>query len=156
MKKKAVIELPKDAKKILVEDTQPVRAHDVGQEFYGLYDEAINKAIDSGIRETPGDFYVLGLVFKDPMDKKQEQIQIRARYCMTCPTPTWCQYVYKYRRTVGHLDLLWCVPPLSVCNYYEYNKHLIPPEEYCLLQYILQFHSGELDKICAKENKEIA
>lgn len=143
--------LTQKAYETLVSDTQPQGVHDVASGFYSLYENAVRSALDNGIKEIPGDFYILGIVYKDPMIKTQNALQIRARCCATCPIPTWSSNVYKYHRSTSELELLWSIPPLSTCCYYEYNKKLVPPSEYCILKNVLDFHSGELDIICARE-----
>lgn len=144
--------LTEAAKKALVSQTQPENVHESASGFYHLYEQSIRKAIDNGIKEIPGDFYILGIVYKDQMDKTERTIQIRARACVSCPNPTWLQNVYKYRRASDDIELLWSIPAASVCQYYEQNKHYVPPSEYCILKNVLDFHSGACDLICAREN----
>jgi hypothetical protein len=143
--------LTQKAYETLVNDTQPQGVHEVASGFYSLYEEAIRKAIDNGIKEIPGDFYVLGIVYKDPMIKTQNVLRIRARCCATCPTPTWNSNVYKYHVKNSDLELLWSIPSLSTCCYYEHNKLLVPPSEYCILQQVLDYHSGKHDLRCSQE-----
>ena len=115
----------------------------------------MTSCIEDGLKNTKGNFWVTTSFYKDPTITTQNVLRIKGRACRACPTPTWMQNVWRYNRATDELIFLWAVPTIETCQHYEFNKAYIPPEEYCLLQYVLDFHSGELDRICLLENKEI-
>ena len=145
------------SKKALALETQPLNVRELGRQFYDDYDKNIHIAIDEGLKKLNGDFWVMTSIFKDPDPhiKDQNVLRIKYKVCRACPTPTWMQNVYRYHRQSDDLELLWAIPSVEACQYYQKNKHYILPQEYCTLKDVLAFHSGGLDLICAKENKEI-
>jgi len=145
------------AQKALASDNKPLNVHELGEQFYPAYDRDVRKCIDDGIKNLKGDFWIMTSIYKDPDPRidGQNVLRIKSKCCKACPTPTWMQNVYKYKRKGDELKLLWAIPSVEACQFYQNNKHYIDPKEYCILQYVLDFHSGALDLVCAKENKEV-
>jgi len=128
---------------------------EIAERFYGDHDQCVRDCIDYGNKNFIGDFWIMTSFFKDPMIPTYNVMRIKGKACKACPTPTWSQNVARYIRSKDELEWLWSIPSVEACQYYQNNKHYIPPNEFCLLQYVLDFHSGALDLVCAKENKEI-
>lgn len=145
------------SQKALASETQPLNVRELGQQFWPDYDKHVHLCIDEGLKKLKGDFWIMTSIFKDPDPRIEAQNVLRIKYktCRSCPTPTWMQNVYRYKRSSDDLILLWAIPSVEACQYYQVNKEYIVPEEYVTLKDVLAFHSGELDLICAKENKEI-
>lgn len=128
---------------------------EIAERFYDDHDKCVRSCIEDGVKNLQGDFWIMTSFYKDSMIPTYNVMRIKGRACKACPTPTWSQNVARYIRAKDELKWLWAIPSVEACQYYQKNKHYIPPNEYSLLQYVLDFHSGALDLVCANENKEI-
>ena len=72
-----------------------------------------------------------------------------------CPTPQFDQTVYFYRKQDEHLELVWVTPDRNTANYLRDNALEVVPSEKQLLNYVLDFFDGTLDKIAKTRNGEI-
>ena len=73
---------------------------------------------------------------------------------ITCPTPNFDQTVYRYCKKDDTLELVWTVPSPETCQHYIDNMLLVAPEEKELLDFILDFKDGRLEKLAQHLNKE--
>ena len=73
---------------------------------------------------------------------------------ISCPTPTWDQHVYRYQVVDDSIKHLWTVPDRSTCEYLTDFALQIPSEEKDLLNFVLDFKCGELDRRALDINKE--
>ena len=149
--------LTEASKKAALYDTKPTSVREVAERFYPDHHDAVTAAIEDGLKNLQGDFWIMTSFYKDPDPRLEGKnvMRLKSKACRACPTPTWMQNVARYIRAKDELKWLWAIPSLEACQYYQENKHYIPKEEQCLLQYVLDFHSGALDLVCAKENKEV-
>lgn len=125
------------------------------QAMYNDYDKHVRLCIEDGLKKITGDFWIMTNIYKDPQIKTQNVLRMKYKACRACPTPTWMQNVYRYRRSSDELELLWAIPSFEACQHFQKNKEAIHPKDYCLLKYVLDFHSGALDLVCAQQNKEL-
>lgn len=116
--------------------------------------EEIWIAVDRGRKDTSitGSFYVV-------ISQKKERILSNVirqlfYYRQSCPTPTYLTSVFFYNRTDDELFYLWSLPSKDRCFYMYQNKEFVPPEEYQLLGFVIDFIEGKLDKMAQKLNKE--
>jgi hypothetical protein len=72
----------------------------------------------------------------------------------TCPTPMFDQTVFSYSKKEERLEYIWTVPDKKTCEYFRENALLIDPSEKELLQFVLDFYDGTLDRLCNKLNNE--
>ena len=71
-----------------------------------------------------------------------------------CPTPDFDQTVYKYNYKEQRHDFMWVIPSKDACIYLAEHYKEVAPEERMLLNFVLLFVTGELDKYAKKLNKE--
>lgn len=117
------------------------------------YEKSVIECVDLGRKKSPNDFFVVVLTKREPLMPNIIRNYFVSR--VSCPTPNYDQIVYKYYQKDDRLDLLWCVPDKETCEVFRVNALHVVEEEKQLLHWILDFYSGELDKLCKKLNKEV-
>lgn len=72
----------------------------------------------------------------------------------TCPSPDFDQVVYKYKKKDDVLELLWVVPEKQVAYYILSGLDTgdLDPDVYDLVEYVVDFATGELNKKCLEYN----
>ena len=73
----------------------------------------------------------------------------------TCPTPEWDQVVYYYKRADDALNFLWVIPSKDTCELLRENALMVAPDERDLLNFVLNFYDGTLERIAQKLNGEL-
>ena len=118
------------------------------------YEESVWGAVDRG-RKDPAvsdDFYVVVLV------KKERHLQNVVRqlffYRQSCPSPEYDQTVYRYVRKGDEIEFLWTIPNNAACQFMPQMGGDLPDDQKLLLEMVLAFNSGELDKKARLLNKE--
>ncbi len=127
---------------------------DIGSNSTKTTMEELWVAVDRGRKDTSiiGSFYVV-------ISQKKERILSNVirqlfYYRQSCPTPTYLTSVFFYKRDSDELLYLWSLPSKRRCFYMYENKQFVPPEEYELLQFVIDFIEGKLDKMAQLLNKE--
>lgn len=72
----------------------------------------------------------------------------------SCPTPDYDQTVYQYLKNSDAIEFLWTIPSKDTCHLLIDNKLQVAPEEFELLNFVLQFEDGTLYKLAKKLNGE--
>ena len=116
------------------------------------YEQKLIATIEDGKLKRTGDFFVVILFKKERLF--EEVLHSIFFHRQTCPTPTTSQCVYKYHRDPERLEFLWVIPDKDTCIYYCDNALQVVPEERDLLNFILDFMSGNLDQKCRDLNGE--
>ena len=101
---------------------------------------------------TNKDFYIVVLTKQEP-----SMVNIFRNYFITAtcvPTPTYDQAVWRFNRKLSGQNLLWIIPNKEDCIMYKQNASIVDKEEHQLLQYVLDFYDGVLDKKAVELNKE--
>lgn len=119
-----------------LEDSQVSRA----KEFI----DNVLLCVENGKKLFDGDFYCV-TTYKNEHTMKRVFRHIHFP-TKDCPTPTWDQTVYKYHRKDDHLEFIWTIPDPKTCTYLSTNALLVPADQKELLQFVLEFHDGTLDK----------
>jgi len=127
-------------------------AHDQMRENLIEYDKNLYECIDDGKKSYIFDFYVIIITKKERLMQNVLRQYFLSRH--SCPTPEYDQTVYKYDRKKDCPEFLWVVPSKETCDYFISNALQIPEEERQLLDFILQFTNGDLDKLAKKLNNE--
>lgn len=141
------------SQELLAKHTEPVLIKDQGLAMTkGYMDELIDCA-EKNLSQFAKDFYIAVLTKKERVFQNVIRNYFVAR--QTCPTPSFDQSVFKVKKEAQQLQYLWTVPSKETCEYLQYNRLLVDPEEHELLTYVMQFSSGQLDKLAQKENNEL-
>lgn len=72
---------------------------------------------------------------------------------MTCPLPTEDQTVYYVDPRNGFHELMWAIPDREACKYIVGNCLQLPAEEKQLLQTVLDYQDGTLDRLALSRDK---
>lgn len=99
-----------------------------------------------------GDFFVSVLLKKEKVLENVLRNYFVAS--ISCPTPHFDQTVYKYDSKKEGVQFLWVIPDQETCLTFKENKHIIVPAERGLLQFILDYYSGHLHRVCKAQNGE--
>jgi hypothetical protein len=122
------------------------------REIHKNYEQEIYECVARGIKKYDGDFFVVVLY-------KRERALLnvyRAYYFprQSCPTPSYDQTVYKYHRKDRLIELLWVMPDLETATVFQNHALEVVPEERGLLNFVLDFYDGTLDKLAQNLNNE--
>lgn len=132
-----------------LETTSPIEQM---REQLNDYDKNIIECVERNKITFLTDFYVVVLTKRERLMQNVFRNYFYAR--LSCPTPEWDQAVYRYNRRDDSIFFMWVIPSKQTCEEMVMNKHLIPPEEYKLLEYVLAFSDGTLLNIAKRLNGE--
>lgn len=116
------------------------------------YEKEFLTCVETGKKIYHGDFFVEVQVKKEKL--LENVIRNYFIHKQACPTPTWDQHVYKYVRYFDDIEYLWSVPARDICDYMIDNALSLPKEERQLLQFVMEFKDGTLDRRAAEINGE--
>jgi len=137
---------------LLIKPLETTSAIEQTNEQLGDYDKNINAAVDRGLKDYFGDFFLVVLTKKERL---MQNVIRNYFFCRkTCPSPEYDQVVYHYHRTADEVEFLWVVPSKDTCETFKDNMLVIPSHEKQLLQYVLSFYDGTLLQISKKYNGE--
>lgn len=139
---------------LMQKDTHPTRVVELGEAMTKDYMEKLWECVDRGKKAShiEGDFYAVVLSKKERL--LTNVIRNFFLFRQSCPTPTFCQSVYKYYPKEDKLDLLWTLPSQEGAAVYRDNALLIDPSEKEMLNYVLDYWDGTLDKLAQTLNGE--
>ena len=122
------------------------------REMQSEYMKHLMDCIDAHYEIFPGDFFIQVITKNEKLLPNVFRNYFAAR--RTCPTPDYDQSVYKYNRFKGTVEYIWTVPSKDSCYHLLQNYNEVAPEERQLLTFVAMFASGELAKVCLKQNGE--
>ncbi len=73
----------------------------------------------------------------------------------SCPTPTWDQSVFHYKKSSETIEYVWTVPDKNTCSLFSRHVAHVDPAEEDLLKMVMDFENGELLLKAQKLNGEI-
>lgn len=136
---------------LLLKPHEPIRIREITEEALKKIPDQLMECVADGKKLWPHSFFVVMLFRNEKTMRNVKRIQYMAQE--GCPTPTYDQNVYWYHRNEDRLEYLWTVPDKDTCAEYAAHPDQVDPEEKELLQFVLDFRSGELDRRCAKINE---
>ncbi len=132
------------------DDVAPVS--DIGNNSTRSTMDEIWIAVDRGKQEHKDPFFVV--VLKRKERTLTNVIRQQFMYRKSCPTPTYLQSVFRYIPKDDELEYLWSLPTKQRCMNMYMNKELVPPEEYQLLRFVMDYFEGNLDRMAQTYNNE--
>lgn len=118
------------------------------------YRNQIRLSVESGLKTFPdSDFYVVVLLKKEPLLTNVIRFFYITR--RSCPSTCYDQTVYKYDHKNNKLDILWQIPNMASVNDLYANRKFLTSEYNELLDYIIKFRSGDLDRLSDRLNKSL-
>lgn len=153
MSYKTVGEASRDLQIKNINNYDPIRIREIKDEALKDVPGQLMLCIEDGKKLWPHDFFVLMIFRNEQTMWNVKRKQFRAKE--TCPTPTFDQNVYWYHKQEDRLEYLWTIPDRDTCNKYIAAPDQVDPQEKELLQFVLDFRSGELDRRCAKINEAL-
>ena len=118
------------------------------------YGKNVFEAVERGIKEYMGDFYIVVTTKMEPLMKNVLRNYYFPR--QSCPTPDYDQTVYRYHRNDDKIEFLWVVPSRETCEKFKEHALEIAPEEKELLYFVMEFYDGDLLKKSKRLNRELA
>jgi len=97
------------------------------------------------------DLFFIVVLFK----KERLMMNVVRQFFMprkTCPRPEYDQVVYKYNRGSSDLSFIWVIPDKQSCESIPLDILHYPKEQKEFLNYVMDFNSGKLDKLCDEIN----
>lgn len=116
------------------------------------FENQVSIAVARGEKELEGDFYVVVLFKKERLLKNVVRQYFFPR--LSCPTPEYDQIVYKYTRNSQKLEFIWVVPDKQSTIDLPLMAKVLPEDQQDLIQFVRDFNSGALDKLCATLNQK--
>jgi len=114
--------------------------------------EEVWVTVDRGKQEHKVPFFVVVLHRKEKL--LPNVIRNQFHYRLSCPTPTYLQTVFRYHPNDDELEYYWSLPTKNRCFYMYNQKEFVPPEEYQLLSFVIDFIEGRLDRMAQSLNNE--
>lgn len=142
----------KIATDLLKKAPEQVSVHELGQDMLSDYMENIWLAVDRGRKELCDSFFVVVLSKRERL--LENVIRNQFLYRTSCPTPTYCQSVFKYGYKDDHLEYIWSLPDKESCFMLRDNALIVKPDERKTLGFVLDFFDGTLDKEAQTMNGE--
>lgn len=151
-KKKTAGELARNA--LMSDSYKYAPVQDIGKGIAenAKYIENLKEAVDRGIKQYEGDFFVTVLTKRERLLSNVIRFYYIPR--QSCPTPNYDQSVYKYHRDKEEIEYIWTVPDPETCQVYLDNALQVAPEEKDLLRMIISFANGSLTDYCQELNGE--
>lgn len=138
---------------LMQQNHTPESAIDYEREMHKDFEKEINNCISRHLTAFTGDFFVVVIRKRERLMSNVYRNYFFAR--KSCPTPTYDQIVYKYNRTTGVIEFLWVVPDLETATIFRNHALEVTPEEKGLLNFVLSFYDGTLDKLAQTLNNEV-
>lgn len=123
------------------------------QEQLSDYERNILDCVDRSKINFAGDFFVVVITKRERLMQNVLRHYFFARE--SCPTPHHDQTLYKYHKNDDRLEFLWVIPDKNACTDLKDNSLYLDPSLNELLQFVLDFSDGTLDKKAAALNGEI-
>lgn len=121
-----------------------------GNKSEDSFESQVRLAVERGEKLYEGNFFLV-VLFK----KERLMINTVRQYFLprkTCPRPEYDQVVYKYERKAQDLSFLWVIPDKQTCESLPIQKSFIPLDQQEFAQFVSDFNSGKLDKLCDQIN----
>lgn len=140
------------AYELLTKPEAPINIIDQQEAMQAGWGDQITLAIERGLKEFTGDFYI---VIETKKERLMENV-LRNYFIVraSCPTPTTDQAVYKLHHKEEKLQFLWVIPSIDTISYLKSYALSLPPSEYDILRYVLSYEDGSLLKLAKKLNNE--
>lgn len=137
---------------LMKQDHGAINAIDYEREMHKEYEENVYEAAQRGLKQFDGDFFIVVL-------RKRERAlsPVYRNYFFprqSCPTPTYDQTVYKYHRKDSMIEFIWVIPDLETATVFAGHALEIAPDERGLLNFVLDFNDGTLDRLARTLNNE--
>lgn len=115
------------------------------------YEKNILEAIDRGNKLYTAPFYIVVITKREPLMQNVFRQYFFSR--QTCPRSDWDQVVYSYSN--DSLEFLWAIPDKNTCDLLKDNAMIVSQDERVLLQFVLDFSDGSLDRRAKVLNGEV-
>lgn len=131
------------------ETLSPIELERAMQEEYMKH---LLETVDDGYKKYDSDFYVVVITKNERL--MQNVFRNYFFHRKSCPTPEYDQSVYKYNRPASRMEYMWTLPSKDACIHLKNNADKVVKEEQQLLDFVLKFYNGTLDRFAKKENGE--
>jgi len=150
IKRKKVGEIARD---LLIKHDQDINSHELSTEVMKKdYVPNVLECITKHIKEFNGmPFYVVVGFRGVKVIANAQRMQYWGR--LTCPKPTNDQAVFYYEPATDFIEEMWSIPDRNTCKYLVDNALRLSPDERPLLQYVLDYMDGTLDRIAEGRDK---
>jgi hypothetical protein len=131
----------------------PQEAEELRREMQKDYEKNIYECVERGLKEFEDDFFV-------HVETKKERLtpNVIRNYFIprrSCPMPFYDQTLYRYHKNDGRVEFIWVIPSKDTCINYRDHALEVDTEEKELLQYILDFYDGTLQRLSDSLNEEL-
>lgn len=123
------------------------------QEQLSDYEKNLIECVNSGKNIYSSDFFVIVITKREKIMKNV--LRHFFFYRESCPTPHHDQILYKYNHDDDRIEFLWSIPDKESCTDLITNAVNLDLGFASLLQFVLDFNDGTLDKKAAVLNGEI-
>lgn len=132
------------------ESTDPIEIQRATEKEYL---DNLAQCVETNKKHYSNDFFIVVITKAEKLMPNVFRNYFFAR--KSCPMPNYDQTVYIYNSKMERIEYIWSVPCRDTVYLFGYNRDKIDPSEYQLLQFVLDFMDGTLDRLCVKYNNEI-
>jgi hypothetical protein len=147
-KKKTVGEISLELQNKAAETQDPI---ELQREMQSDYVDNLIEAAHNNKDNYDDVFYIVVLTKKEKLMQNVMRNYFFTR--QSCPTPQYDQSVFMYNPKDEEITYLWTVPDKETCEIFRENALQVHERE--LLQCVLDFYDGTLDKLAEKLNNEV-
>jgi len=105
-------------------------------------------------KKYPGDFFIVLVIRSCPFFSIQNtRTQVFAR--QSCPDPWFGHTLYRYHKKEDKLEMMWTIPDQNTFYAMLENKEMVHPDNYEVLQFVLDAYDGKLRDLSNRINKEL-
>jgi hypothetical protein len=142
----------KIASELLAKTPDSIDPIEVEQTLHDNYEVNLLECFNNAKKDMQGDFFIVVITKKEPLMQNVLRNYFFAR--RSCPTPDYDQTVYHYKSEHDFLDFVWVIPSKHACLTLMDHKIDLVPEQWGLLEFVLQFADGTLYRKAKKLNNE--
>ncbi len=122
-------------------------------DFHKAHYDGLIECAKEGLKTFDKDFFIVILMKHEKV--LGDVIRMYPIIRSTCPTPDYDQTVYRVIYKTQDIQYIWTIPDRESCIGLLQCKEDVPREYHHILQYVMDFESGELYKLSKKLNNEV-
>lgn len=149
MNKKTIGQLSYDLKK---QTPHMANVLELSKESEKSYIDSLRECVDTSQQRFRGDFFVEVKTVKEQLLDNVLRNKFHALNC--CPSPEYDQTVFKFDHKKGQIEHIWTLPDKESSYMLVHYRNQVVPEERQLLNFVINYASGELFKLMKRLNGE--
>lgn len=134
------------SKELIEKEDYTTSAHEQGEQMLKEYEKNFEECATRGTKQFNNQpFYITIHTQRNKLMPNVLTLKWIPR--LSCPLPTYAQTIYSYDPTTQKHKLLWTIPDEASCAFIKDRVLELPGDQKELINYVLDFYDGKLDKL---------